>query len=205
MELISQFESVGPHTFTWQGYEPAVKCDLTSTAVDSAGRLVFVDPVGLTEAALSELLSVRMPSAILLTNANHQRDSLALRDRLNIPIIAPEPARAEIIADIWIDLSNPTTVHGLRPIPIPGAGLGEVAYYFSGNEPCLIFGDAAINLPPDGLRLLPEKYCEDAGLLSQSMKALANLNVQTLHFAHGRPVSQHAADALQSLVESTAK
>jgi len=205
MELISQFECVGPHTFTWQGYEPAVKCDLTSTAVDIAGRLVFVDPVGLTDSALAELLNGCTPSAILLTNANHQRDSLALRDRLEIPIIAAEPARAEIIADIWIDLSNPTPVHGLRPIPLPGAGLGEVAYYSAGDEPCLIFGDAAINLPPDGLRLLPEKYCEDAGFLRKSMMALAGLNVQTLHFAHGRPVTHRAAEALRALLESLDK
>jgi hypothetical protein len=205
MEPISQVEPIGSRAFTWQGYEPAVKCDLTSTAVEVGGTLVFVDPVALTERALETLLVGRAPSAILLTNANHQRDSLALRARLGIPIVAPTAARGEIIADFWIDQTDSVLVYGLRPIPLPGAGLGEVAYHLESDEPCVIFGDAVINLPPEGLRLLPAKYCEDAGLLGKSMKFLANLDVQSLHFAHGRPLIHRAAEALQSLIDSAVK
>ncbi|MFY8216835.1 MAG: hypothetical protein ACOVMP_09595, partial [Chthoniobacterales bacterium] len=146
MEPISQVEPIGSRAFTWQGYEPSVKCDLTSTAVEVGGTLVFVDPVALTELALETLLVGRTPSAILLTNANHQRDSLALRDRLSIPIVAPAGAKGEIIADFWIDETESGLVYGLCPIPLPGAGVGEVAYCLESDEPCLIFGDAVINL-----------------------------------------------------------
>jgi len=205
MEPISQIESAGRHAFTWQGYQSAVKCDLTSTAVEVGGSLVFVDPVALTDLALATLLAGRTPSAILLTNANHQRDSLALRDRLSIPIVAPAAARDEITADFWIDEKDPSLVYGLRPIPLPGAGLGEVAYYLDGDDPTLVFGDAVINLPPEGQRLLPAKYCEDADLLCRSIRTLENLGVQSLHFAHGRPVLHHAAEALSGLVASTLK
>lgn len=200
MERVSKFESIGPHAFTWQGYDPAVKCDLTSTAIDINGQFVIFDPIALTSSAWTELVAGRNPSAILLTNANHQRDSLAWRDRLGIPIIAPASTSREITADHWIDEDDSLPVAGLQAISLPGAGLGEMAYYQPGTEPRLVIGDAVINLLPEGLRLLPDKYCEDPDRLRASIASLARLPVHTIHFAHGRPITLDSGHWVEDLL-----
>lgn len=200
MDAIATVESTQPGVYTWQGYDPTVRCDLTSTAVEADGKLVFIDPVALTDTALATLLGDRLPGAILLTNGNHQRDSLAFRHRLNIPIIAPRNAQHELTADIWMDTPSHTGYCGLQSIFLPGAGAGETAFYRRGENPILIFGDAVVHLPPEGLRRLPEKYCEDAKLAKASLSSLAGLPVTALHFAHGRPIIENAFTELQTIL-----
>ncbi len=200
MDVVADFEIFSDGVFSWQGYEPDVKCDLTSTALESEGELIFVDPVALTQDALDRLVAGRNPGAILLTNANHQRDSLALRQRLKIPIVAPALAKMEVDADLWIEGAAESPVHGLRAIPLPGAGVGEMAFYRQGREPVLVIGDAVIHLPPEGLRHLPDKYCVDAVQAVASVATLRALPVGAIHFAHGSPIVRNAAVLLRAMI-----
>jgi glyoxylase-like metal-dependent hydrolase (beta-lactamase superfamily II) len=67
-------------------------------------------------------------------------------------------------------------------------------------EGVLIFGDALINLEPEGLRLLPKKYREDKKLSLSSLAALRELHPLLLFFAHGNPITQGAARRLATLL-----
>jgi glyoxylase-like metal-dependent hydrolase (beta-lactamase superfamily II) len=60
----------------------------------------------------------------------------------------------------------------------------------------VIFGDALINLEPEGLRLLPEKYREDKKQSLRSLASLGELKPEVLLFAHGQPIIQEAASRL---------
>jgi hypothetical protein len=200
MDPLADFKTLPHGVFSWQGYEKDVKCDLTSTALESDGELLFVDPVALTDEALERLIAGRTPGAILLTNANHQRDSLVLRQRLDIPIIASALAKTEVSADLWIEGSEEPTVRGLRAIPLPGAGVGEMAFYRLGPEPVLVIGDAVIHLPPEGLRYLPEKYCMSAAQAVASVATLGGLPVGAIHFAHGEPLLRDAGVSLRAMI-----
>jgi hypothetical protein len=51
-------------------------------------------------------------------------------------------------------------------LALPGFGPGETAFLYDG---ALVFGDALINLEPEGLRLLLEKYREDS---KQALRSL---------------------------------
>ena len=73
MPVATDFQAVTPSLFAWHAYEPAVKCELSSCALETAGGLIFVDPIELPEPALAKLLSGRKPCAIVLTNGNHTR------------------------------------------------------------------------------------------------------------------------------------
>jgi hypothetical protein len=200
MDPVSDFQTLANGLFSWQGYEKDVKCDLTSTALESDGELIFVDPVALTDDALDRLIAGRTSGAILLTNANHQRDSLALQQRLDIPIIASALAMTELNADLWLVGAEESTVRGLRAIPLPGAGVGEMAFYRLGPKPVLVIGDAVIHLPPEGLRHLPEKYCVDAAQAVASVATLGALPVGAIHFAHGAPILRDAAVLLRAMI-----
>lgn len=195
MKPVPEYSTVRPGLFHWQGYEPAVKCDCSSTATVTAAGLVFIDPIPLADDVLKDLVaeSFSAPAAVVLTSGNHQRESLALAKRFGIPVFAPEDAGEDIIADQRFRPGDP--VAGMESIALPGFGPGETAFLHGGT---LIFGDALINLQSEGLRLLPEKYREDKKQSLRSLAALRGLKPQLLLFAHGHPIIQNALSCLQS-------
>ena len=179
--------------FHWQGFEPEVKCDCSSTALVTTAGLIFIDPIPLADGTLKDLVaeSFSAPAAVVLTSGNHQRESLALAKRFGIPIFAPENAGNDIIADQRFRSGD--MVAGMESIALPGFGPGETAFLY---VEVLIFGDALINLEPEGLRLLPEKYREDKKESLRSLAALGELKPEVLLFAHGHPVIQSATSRL---------
>ena len=193
MKPVPEYATVRPGLFHWQGYEPAVKCDCSSTAIVTSSGLIFIDPIPLDEEALKEMVaeSFSAPAAVVLTSGNHQRESLDLAKRLGIPLFAPEDAGEDIIADQRFRSGD--SVAGMELIALPGFGPGETAFLHEGT---LIFGDALINLEPEGLRLLPEKYREDKKRSLRSLVALEELKPEVLLFAHGHPIIQSASSRL---------
>jgi len=149
MKPVPEYSTVRPGLFHWQGYEPAVKCDCSSTAIVTPAGLIFIDPIPLAEEALKDLIaeSFSAPAAVLLTSGNHQRESLAMAKRFGIPVYAPSDAGDDIIADQRFRSGDP--VAGMESIALPGFGPGETACL---HGRALILGVAAINLEPKGLR-----------------------------------------------------
>ena len=193
MNAIHEYSTVRPGLFHWQGYEPAVKCDCSSTAIVTPAGLIFIDPIPLAEEALKDLVaeSFSAPAAVLLTSGNHQRESLSLAKRFGIPVLAPADAGDDIIADQRFGSGDP--VAGMESLALPGFAPGETAFL---HEGVLIFGDTLISLEPEGLRLLPEKYRGDKKQSLRSLPALKGLKPQILLFAHGNPIVQNAATRL---------
>jgi len=193
MKPVSEYSTVRLGLFHWQGYEPEVKCDCSSTAIVTQAGLIFIDPIPLSEEALTEMVgeSFSAPAAVVLTSGNHQRESLALGKRFGVPVFAPKEAGDDIIADQRFRSGDP--VAGMESIALPGFGPGETAFLHDG---ALIFGDALINLEPEGLRLLPEKYREDSKQALRFLEALRQLKPEVLLFAHGDPITSNAAARL---------
>ena len=196
MKPVLEFSTIRPGLFHWQGYEPEVKCDCSSTAIVTPDGLIFIDPIPLAEEALQELIaeSGSMPASIVLTSGNHQRESLAFAKKFGIPIIAPEEPGEEIIADQHFVAGEKVT--GMDSVALPGFGPGETAFLYDG---VLILGDALINLEPEALRLLPEKYCLDKKAAHRSLEVLKSLKPEIICFAHGNPIVQDASRRLNAL------
>lgn len=201
MKPVPEYSTILPGLFHWQGYEPEVKCDCSSTAIVTPAGLIFIDPIPLDDGALKDLVaeSFSAPAAVVLTSGNHQRESLALGKRFGIPVFAPEDAGEDIIADQRFRSDGP--VAGMESIALPGFGPGETAFLYEGT---LIFGDALINLEQEGLRPLPEKYREDKKQSLRSLAALKEMKPQVLLFAHGHPIIQNAATRLSGCLAQVA-
>jgi glyoxylase-like metal-dependent hydrolase (beta-lactamase superfamily II) len=201
MKPVPEYSTVRPGLFHWQGYEPEVKCDCSSTAIVTPAGLIFIDPIPLADAALKDLVaeSFSAPAAVVLTSGNHQRESLALAKCFGIPVFAPENAGEDIIADQRFSPGDP--VAGMETIALPGFGLGETVFL---HDDLLIFGDALINLEPEGLRLLPEKYRQDKKQSLRSLEALLPRKPGLLLFAHGHPIIQNAASRLSGCLSQGA-
>ena len=123
MKPVPEYSTLRPGLFHWQGYEPEVKCDCTSTAIVTASGLIFIDPIPLADAPLKDLVaeSFSAPAAVVLTSGNHQRESLTLAKRFGVPVFAPEGAGDDIIGHrnftARLDFSR-----YFRPFVFAGAG-----------------------------------------------------------------------------------
>lgn len=193
MKPVPELDWIAPDLVIWHGFNPEVRCECGSTAVLTAEGWIVFDPIPLAESAWTELLSRANVKAIALTSGNHQRESLALQQKLQAPVIAPEPARGEIEADRW--LKDGDSAAGFSLIELPGAAPGEAAWC-DGRH--LVLGDALIHF--DNLSLLPDKYCTDPAELRRSAQKLLKQEFETLLFAHGLPVVAHAREKIAALL-----
>ncbi|MEQ1853323.1 MAG: hypothetical protein ABMA01_17220 [Chthoniobacteraceae bacterium] len=197
-DVAQEFRRIAQGLFSWQAYEPAVKCDLSSAAVVTPAGLLLIDPIALAKPALADLVKAARPSAIVLTNGNHARDADAYRQEFGIPVWVHEAAGAalEIKADAVL-ADGGIAPGGLRVMTLPGAGPGEIAL-LCGEVAFL--GDAIVNLPPEGLRLLPAKYCSDPAALRGSLRKLLSCEFDVMTFAHGAPLVGQARRNLEVLL-----
>jgi Metallo-beta-lactamase superfamily len=198
MAVAQEIRRVASGLYTWQAYEPAVKCDLSSAAVVTPAGLVLIDPIALTKPALAALVKDAKPAAILLTNGNHARDADAYRKELGIAVWAHEGAASALEIEPDATLADGEIAPGgFCVMALNGAGPGEIALLGAGAA-CL--GDAIINLPPEGLRLLPAKYCSDPVALPGSLRKLLSCEFDVLTFAHGAPLVGQARRNLEVLL-----
>ena len=195
MKPIPEFHRVSDDLCVWHGYNPGCKTDCSSTAVRTPDGWVLIDPLPLEEAAFGHLIGDDKVAAVLLTSGNHGRDSASEKQRLDVPVYAPEGARGEVAADHWVK-DGEVLFQVVRAFSLPGGGPGETAYLAGG---ALILGDALINL--DGLAVLPDKYCENPRTLRKSLGVLASWDFEIVCFAHGLPIVQGAKEKIIGLVE----
>lgn len=199
MLAADEVQQVRDGLWCWQRFQPSVKVDCTSTAIRVGTQLAFIDPIPLAAEALAEITSQAEPAAIVVTNGNHDRAVAQLRSQFKIPVIAHAAAVAELGFAVDRTVSDEEEVlDGLRVITLPGAGAGEIALHDARGW--LMLGDALINLEPDGLALLPEKYCIDAAELRRSLRKLLRFPSEVLTFAHGLPLVSRVGPRLQALL-----
>ncbi len=189
-----------PRVLEWTSYNPEVKTDLTAHAWAHQEKVVLIDPIPTSPEIDRILEKMGRVVAVFLTNANHERNTPDLRKQKPVPVAASAYAVKELSFKPDIIVDGEKTIQGLHPIALPGAGLGEHAYY----DPLLRFlfvGDAIVNLPPDGPVPLPDKYCTDPVALKQSLTTLREYELDGIGFAHGPWLSEHPKQALTALLQ----
>ena len=194
MKPTPEYHQLTDSVFVWSDYNPECKTDCSSTAVLTPEGFVLIDPIRLEEQAIERMVGHGRVVAVLLTSGNHLRGSLYEKERLDVPIYAPLGAKGEVEADVWVQ-DGEVLFQMLKAIGLPGGAPGETAYLAPG---VLILGDAIVNL--DGLAVLPDKYCENARLLKESLRVLPTLDFQIACFAHGLPLVEDAKAKLAAVV-----
>ena len=195
---------VAPGVSIWQNYDPAVKADLFSTAIETEAGLFIVDPIELEEGALRSLTNGRKVAGIIITSANHIRAAEQFARNFSAPVFAhPELATTEFSLDVALS-ENERPAKDLRVIFIEGAAIGEIALYCEREEGTLILGDALLNFGSHGFDFLPAKYCSDAKQMRGSLKKLLDLDFERICFAHGMPILASARAQLGALLNKNA-
>lgn len=201
MSTANEFQQISPDIFFWEVYEPQVKADLSCVAVRSAEGLVFVDPIRLAGGALFDITEAYPPTAIVLTNGNHQRASAWYARKFGIPVLAHPAALPELEPDLEVQgtLREGALVGGdLRVLEVTGAGAGEIALLSPRGS--LHTGDALIHAEPYGFCVLPPKYCLEPKKLKPALQKLLQEPWRILTFSHGLPITAQAQQRLAALL-----
>ncbi|HEY5742712.1 MAG TPA: hypothetical protein VIS99_09235 [Terrimicrobiaceae bacterium] len=194
MKPVPKYYQITEDLFVWHGYNPECKTDCSSTAIRTPEGFVLIDPVRLEEQAIEQMVGDDRVAAVLLTNGNHLRGALYEKERLDVPVYAPERAQQTLPVDCSVrdgDLLFDT----LKAIGLPGGASGETAYVGKG---ILVIGDALTNL--ESLQILPDKYCEDRALLHESVRVLGSLEFDIACFAHGLPIVGRAKEKIVEIL-----
>jgi glyoxylase-like metal-dependent hydrolase (beta-lactamase superfamily II) len=192
--MTSELSGVAPDYTIWHAYDRNVKAELFSTAIQSPGEIVAIDPIPLAAPVRSALAI----TAAVLTNANHVRavHQFASGEKIFVP--------AELRGDFpgARILTDDSEFFGLRAIAIAGAAPGEFALHDPRHGGTLIFGDALINFGSNGFNLLPAKYCLNQKQMIRSLHRLSELPLTRMFFAHGEPITVHAGERFRALLQS---
>jgi glyoxylase-like metal-dependent hydrolase (beta-lactamase superfamily II) len=200
MRPVEEIQQVNARLFFWQGYEPAVKTDLSSHSLLTPHGWLIVDPIPLRDEPLGELLAQNPVAAIVLTNGNHERAAADFQKKCAAPVVAHVGAQGEfsVAVDRWIQDGD--EVCGLAAIHLPGFAAGEIALYSPAERGTLLVGDALIHLPSHGFAMLPDKYCAAPKTARASLQKLLPLSFEVMTFAHGLPIVASAKKRLQDLL-----
>ena len=195
MLCADEIQQVRDGLWFWQRFQPSVKVDCSSCAVRVGTLLILVDPIPLVAEAMEELCALGEIAGIVATNGNHDRAVAQMGKRFGVPVFAH--AGAGLAADRAIG-DGDVIFDQLEVVEIPGAGPGEIA--LCDPRGWMIVGDALTNLEPDGLALLPAKYCADADEMRGSLRKLLRFPIEILTFAHGLPLASRARSRLENLL-----
>jgi glyoxylase-like metal-dependent hydrolase (beta-lactamase superfamily II) len=196
-----EINHVAPGIFVWQVYDPAVKADLFSTALETRTGTYLVDPVGLETKAMQTLEERPKIAGIVVTNENHERAARRFAERFSVPVYLHSALSKAVTLQRTIELQDKEEIEpGLMAVALDGAPAGEIALHYEADGGTLIVGDALINFEPHGFALLPAKYCRDFKLMRRSLPRLLDYAFERMLFAHGTPILSGAHARLERLL-----
>jgi hypothetical protein len=200
MRFASEIEPVAPGIFLWRFYDPSVKAELFSTALETAAGTFLIDPIPLSPDAAASLQDGAEIAGIVVTNENHDRAAAQFAEKFKVPIHmdAALVSATKLPAGVSVhDGSFPTE---LTAIGIEGGPAGETAIHLAAGDGTMVIGDALINFEPYGFALLPAKYCSNFKLMRRSLSKLLDYSFERMLFAHGMPILSRARERLELLL-----
>jgi glyoxylase-like metal-dependent hydrolase (beta-lactamase superfamily II) len=194
-----------PGILTWTWFSERNGYDFNGYLVRHPAGNVCIDPVEMSDAVLDEIAAEGV-GRIALTNRNHFRASMRVKERTGAPI-SIHPADAAFArergTDAVADLLPGTSLGPFTVVDAHGKSPGEVALLWKERR-LLVVGDACVGKPPGECALLPDKVIDDKPALRDSLRSLAALEFDALLLGDGAPVPQGGRAALRRLVQTFA-
>jgi glyoxylase-like metal-dependent hydrolase (beta-lactamase superfamily II) len=192
-----------PGIFTWPWFSERNGYDFNGYLLRLPGGNLCVDPVEMSGDVLDEIARVGV-QRIALTNRNHFRASMKVKERTRAPI-AIHPSDAAFVRQkgttVDEELNPGDRIGPLTVVAAPGKSPGEVALHWPDRR-ILLVGDASVGKPPGECALLPDAVIDDKARLIASLRALSALDFDVLLLGDGAPILAGGRAALQRLVES---
>ena len=192
--------------FTWNVYQPDRRIDFNGFYWRRHGGGVLIDPMPLSADSLDWLAgqagTVRF---VILTNADHLRAGVELRDEFGARLIAPGCDRELLpnCIDAWYDEKTPLPPElGIDAHWVHGGKTEAEAVLHIPKLDALLFGDIVRSHESGVLRLLPSAKIRDRTRVCKDLRALAVLSFSCVLLGDGDSLFTGAPAAFERLLAS---
>ena len=190
-----------PGILTWAWFSARHGYDFNGWLVRHPEGNLCIDPVEMPDDVLEEI-SAGGVARVLLTNRNHFRASMRVKERTGARI-AIHPADAGFARQrgtaVDDELRPGDRVGPFAVVDAHGKSPGEIALHWPERR-ILLVGDACVGKPPGECALLPDGVIDEKPALIESLRKLARLEFDSLLVGDGAPVLEGGRAALQRLV-----
>ena len=188
---------------TWPWFSEPHGYHFNGHLVRVPGGNVCIDPVEPSEDDLDALVREGV-AWIVLTNRNHSRAANRVRASTGARTVihaadASHARSQETELDDALEVG--AAIGPLEIVDASGKSPGEVALWWRDRR-ILIVGDAIIGNPPGQCGLLPERVMDDPARLRASVRALLDLDFDTLLVGDGEAIVRDAKASVRKLVET---
>jgi glyoxylase-like metal-dependent hydrolase (beta-lactamase superfamily II) len=198
-QLKPSFVQVVPGLWSWSVFSEEKQMNFNGYTVQLPSGLAIIDPPSATPKILSDIGSLAQPSVIILSNRDHERESLLFREYFSIPVAIHAFDAPLLTFAPEIQLSDRQLfLDAIEIIHLPNQkSPGESALYFKAMG-VLILGDALIGKPSGQLNLLPVDKYQDIAIARQSLKKLLTLDFEYLLLGDGESILSNAHAVLEA-------
>lgn len=194
--------------YAWSAFDTTRNVDFNGTFWQRDKGNIAIDPMPLSEHDRDHVAQLGGLSWVLLTNADHVRDTAAIAQRFAAQIAAPSLERdAPQLRDLdiahWLE-PNEVLPCGIRCIPMAGSkGLaGELAFLLPEKD-TLICGDLIRGQRAGSLNLLPDGKLTDKEASLAAVRDLIQLSsLQSIIVGDGQSTFRNAPSRLTELLNS---
>jgi len=191
--------------FTWPWFSTPHGYNFNGYLIEDRSGNICIDPAE-PDANTEAEIARRGAAVIILTNRNHVRAANRVRAATGART-AIHPADADYArgqgAELDDELSAGQRIGPLTLVAVSGKSPGEVALHWPERK-ILIVGDAVIGNPPGSCSLLRERVLDDPARLRASVRALLELDFDTLLAGDGESILSGAKGKLRDLVQTFA-
>ena len=196
--------------FAWGGAYPDMPWDLNGFAIRGNTGSILVDPPRPAATDWPKLEALKPILKIVITNRDHDRAALRLREHFQCPIAAGVNEMTGL-ASLKVDETvrdGDVLPGGLRVIHLPGKSPGEIGLYFdpARNKTSrqlggiVLLGDALIGHPPHRLRFVPEHKIDNPAQLKESLRKLLVLQFEVLLLCDGHSLLKNARQKIEEFL-----
>lgn len=196
-------KQVLPGIHSWSVFSPEKGLDFNGHLIVGPDAAVLIDPPPLSSAQAEAIERTGRPAAIVITNAHHSRDAVALSKRWGAPILVPTLDAALLPEGV-----RPGGTYGegdLLPGGLKAIGLagqktpGETALLFT-RQSALIVGDALIGRPAGSVCMLPDGKYADPAAARAGLRRLLDHPFEALLVGDGASLIQGGRRAVEAFL-----
>ena len=191
-----------PNIYSWSWWSDEKGYDFNGYFLALGDERIFIDPPPMTPRDREEVIRLGLPTCILITNRDHMREALNLRNEDSCSILIHEKD-AELM-DVKVD----STFHDGDQLPggllavhiLNNKSPGETAFLLEQDQGILFLGDALIGHPAGQLNLMkPEKY-SDFALAKKGIRVLLEYPFDTVLVGDGVSFLTRGRQALEAFI-----